>query len=107
MELKDALTTNISPEPIMAEVFLGGAAAVAIPLAITAAGVGATAISGIIAGAACADGDCTNEATAAAEALPVMQPATSEFSSILEGKGPQAALDYVIRTCYEPNWMEV
>ncbi|OJX39882.1 MAG: hypothetical protein BGO78_13995 [Chloroflexi bacterium 44-23] len=57
MDWGEALTTNISGEKILAGAVIGGG----IIVAAAAASVGLAAV-GITAGAACADGDCTNEA---------------------------------------------
>lgn len=56
MDWGAALTTNISGEKILAGAVIGGG----VIVAAAAASVGLAAV-GITAGAACADGDCTNE----------------------------------------------
>ena len=66
MAFGDALTTDIDPGPIVQGVFLGGAVATGVSFVATALGIGAGAgtIASTAATAACADGDCTNEANA-------------------------------------------
>ncbi|MCU0521866.1 MAG: RHS repeat-associated core domain-containing protein [Anaerolineae bacterium] len=66
MAFGDALTTDIEPTPILQGLFLGGAVATAGAYVATALGIGAGtgAVAGSAATAACADGDCSNEARA-------------------------------------------
>jgi hypothetical protein len=104
MTFGEALTTDIEPGPIVAGAMIGAFIPAAASFVATVVGVGGTAAAGsagTVATAACADGDCTNEARAIGDALCADGDCTNEISTLTTSDLP--AIERFSRQAIEIN----